>query len=115
MRKLLLPVFMFAILAALLCAATLNATPTNHGDPLPDEDVLLCRVAFLNDLTQIDIYKGRADIILNGLFYALTGTGVVDRYGAVELLESPTGNAVVILPDGSCDLYLGGIQYRFTP
>jgi hypothetical protein len=117
-KTFLLVIGLHAALAAMLTAAPPTTEPptvkTEVG-PLPDEDVLLCRVVFLHSLTSIDIYKGRADIIHNGKFYALEGRGGYDQYGAVEFLQSPTGNNVVILPDGSCDLYLDGVQYRFSP
>lgn len=114
----LLIVALHAALAAMLYAAPPTTEPpafkTEVG-PLPDEDVLLGRIVFLHSLTSIDIYKGRADIIHNGQFHFMQGQGGFDKYGALEFLESPTGNAVTILPDGSCDLYLDGHSYRFNP
>lgn len=100
-----------AVVLHIALAAVLYASTTNPD--LPPEDVIVKRASYLNQGCQVDIYQTRADIALNGQTYILTGTAETDRYGAVSLLESPTGNAVTILPDGSADAYLNGVQHRF--
>ena len=112
MRKVLVPVFitfLFASLAGLLYAAA-NTEPTK---PLPPEDTLVAKADFPAQDAKIQIWQTRADLLIKDVPYTLYGNAVTDKYGAVELLEGPTGNNVVILPDGSCDVYLNGVQYRF--
>lgn len=102
---------MFATLGGILYATT----ATEPTKTLPPEDTLIKAADYPAQNAQIQVWQTRADIALNGKPYTMYGDAVTDPYGGVTLLESPTANAVVILPDGSCDLYLGGIEYRFTP
>lgn len=91
---------------ALACCLYATAIP---------EDNPIARANYPNQNAFICIYQSGAEIALNGRTHFLQGTANVDQYGAVELIEGPTGSAVAILPDGSADLSLAGIQYTFQP
>ena len=99
-------------LAGILYATTANTEPTTTLSP---EDTQIARADFPTQNAFVCLYKSGGEIALNGRTYTLQGETTLDKYGACELVESPTGNAVTILPDGSCDLFLNGVQYRFQP
>lgn len=88
---------------------------TEPTKPLPPEDTLIAKADFTAQEAQIQIWKVRADLLISGKPYTLTGDAITDQWGGVTLLESPTGNAVTILPDGSADVQIGGTVYRFEP
>ena len=99
-------------LAGIIYATTTNTEPATALSP---EDTQIARADFPEQNAFICLYKQGGEIALNGRTYFLQGETTVDKYGACELVESPIGNAVTILPDGSCDLFLNGVQYRFQP
>ena len=74
---------------------------------------LIAKSDFPNQNAQVQIWEKSANLLISGKSYDLTGTAVTDPYGGVTLLESPTGNAVTIFSDGSADVYVGGVLYRF--
>jgi len=99
-------------LAGIIYATTTNTEPATALSP---EDTQIARADFPNQNAFICLYKSGGEIALNGRTYTLQGETSTDKYGACELVESPTGNSVVILPDGSADLFLNGVQCRFQP
>ena len=103
-----------AIALHLALAAILYAnTTTEPTKPLPPEDTLIAKADYPSQNCQIQIWQSRADLLIDGKAYTLTGTATRDKYGAVELIESPTGNAATILPNGSADVVLNGAQRTF--
>ena len=109
MKGTLLAICLHLVLAGIVYAAT----ATEPTKPLPPEDTLIAKADYPNQNCQIQIWQTRADLLLNGKPYTLTGTATRDEHGAVELLESPTGNTVSIFPDGSADVLLAGVRYQF--
>ena len=99
-------------LAGIIYATTANNEPTTALSP---EDTQIARADFPTQNAFVCLYKSGGEIALNGRTYTLQGETTLDKYGACELVESPTGNSVVILPDGSADLFINGVQYRFQP
>lgn len=79
------------------------------------EDIPIARANYPTKNAFICIYQSGAEIALNGRTHFLQGKANVDQYGAVELIEGPTGSAVTIMPDGSADLNMAGAQYTFQP
>lgn len=103
-----------AIALHLALAAILYAnTTTEPTKPLPPEDTLIAKADFTAQDCQIQIWKNCANVRIGSDFYTFTGTAQTDKYGAVELLESPTNSAVTIFPDGSADVFLAGVRYQF--
>ena len=102
-----------AIALHFILAAIIYANATTEPTNLPPEDTLVAKADYPNQGCQIQIWQSRADLLLNGKPYTLTGTATTDEHGAVELLESPTGNTVSIFPDGSADVLLAGVRYQF--
>lgn len=76
------PVFIIGLFLALACI--LYAATTKPE--LPPEDTIIKRADYPSKNVQIDIYKTRADIAMNGQTHILTGTAKTDKYGAVELV-----------------------------
>ena len=102
MKATLLAIALHIILAGVLYATT-------------NPDTLLAKAEFHDRQAYIQIWDGSANVVIDCLAYDLAGDAVTDPYGGVTLLESPTGNAVTIFQDGSADVYVGGVLYRFTP
>ena len=107
--------FLLVIALHFALAGILYAATTEPKTTLSPEDTQIARADFPKQNAFVCLYKSGGEIALNGRTYTLQGETSTDRYGACELVESPTGNAVTILPDGSCDLLLNGVQYRFQP
>jgi hypothetical protein len=96
-------------------AGILYAATTEPSNTLAPEDTKVASAEYPEQNAFICLYKQGGEVALNGRTYTLQGETTVDKYGAAELIESPTGNAVTILPDGSADIYLNGHSYRFNP
>ena len=110
MKGTLLAICLHLVLAGIVYAAT----ATEPTKPLPPEDTLIAKADYPNQNCQIQIWQTRADLIISGKPYTFYGDSTTDQWNGVSLLESPTGNAVTILGDGSADVNLNGQTYTFT-
>lgn len=91
-------------LAAVIYAATTNPT-------LPPEDTVVFYGVYQN--TQIVLYQSCGEIAINGRTHILQATTVSDEFGGFVCLESPTGDFIEVLPDGSAKARIEGQEYQF--
>lgn len=112
MKKVLFIVGLHFALACVLYAATNSTEPKTTLAP---EDTQIARADFPAQNAFICLYKQGGEIALNGRTYFIEGQTTVDQFGgAAIIVDTLTKNAITILPDGSADLYLNGVQYRFS-
>ena len=104
-----------AIALHVVLAGIVFATATEPTKPLPPEDTLIAKADYPTQNAQVQIWKDRAEIAINGVPYTLYGDAIEDPVGGVTLIEYPTQNAVTLFAADSADVQIGGTLYKFSP